>query len=85
LDENFVAEPIGNAAPQWPTERRDRRRDTHRQPRPQGDVPIVGHTKLTDIEREERHHQGEADEADECGRRDGDLIIRPGAQEKFPP
>ena len=45
---------------------------------PERDVADFRDAQLAEVEREERHHQREAGEADEGGRGDGRLVTLPG-------
>ena len=67
-----------SAAPERRQQRGDRRRDAEAQAGPHRDLADVGDAELLEVERQERHHQREAGEADEARGGDGEEVALPG-------
>ena len=72
--QHLAAVAVADASPQRRADGGDGRRGAERQPGPQRDVGDVGHAQLADVQRQERHHQREAGEADAVGRGRGQDI-----------
>ena len=68
LDHQLAAEAIRDPAPERRQQRRHGRRDAQAETGPHRHVADVADAELLQVERQERHHQREAGEADE-GRR----------------
>ena len=83
LDHDLAADAIGKPAPQRRHQCGDGRRDAKAHAGPQRDLADVGDAELTEVEREKRHHQREAGEADERRRGDGEEILAPGQSASY--
>jgi hypothetical protein len=78
LDQDLAAVAIGDASPQRREQRGDPRRHAEADAGPECEVGDAGDAQLLEVERQKRHHQREAGEADEACRRDGEQIAPPG-------
>jgi hypothetical protein len=74
FDHDLATEAIGQPSPQGGEECRHRGGDAEAQPRPERDFPHVADAQLLEIERQERHHEREAGEADERRRSHGEKV-----------
>jgi hypothetical protein len=77
LDHDLAAEAIRQLAPQRRQHGRHRRRNPQADPGPERDVADVGEAELSEVERQERHHQREAGETYETGAGDCEQIPAP--------
>ena len=77
LHHDLPSVTVREAAPEGRQQRGERRRDAKTQPRPHRNRADVGDTELLEVQREKRHHQRKAGEADEARGGDGEEISSP--------
>ena len=77
-DQELASEPVRQASPRGREQCRDRGGDAEREAGPERDGPDVAHAELRHVEREERHDEREAGEADEAGGGERREVAAPG-------